>query len=538
MRALWLLLLAGMAWGGDLTDRLHERLSAGEPPGFSDLELALIAGGAEDAEALAKAVADYEALVDKLALGNRELKQKPQRRAALALKNVVVQLRKMEPGETYSGLLDLVSGGRYNALTATYLYVDLAKRADLKGSVYSHDEKGFSQYFLDGDDASARELAAALFVHRALAAPDERAQTAMKALQVSRMLAPESAYGLGDADLRLYNRAFQLYEAGAVEAAARFAVGAAARFPNLKEYGPLIYNIGVKMFQAAEAGGDREAAAAWGERLAPYTGQLRQEFDDALATLYFNGAVALYNQGKMEAALTMAERANLPLEEEGARNLRIGAYEALAEQAFQARDAEASRRWIDALAAIDPERAEYLETRFRQLDLKTVDESGDLAKALSLAERDLDTEIGRKNYLSVLARHVKSLYDSGKTPAALEALDAIPAAVADSPVLDDLRLNSYSAWLKPHSAKDFRAAIPIYETIFADKKLELTDAERAAFLEGYGNALYFQIEDLIAERDFQAADRRSREALKRVPNHAGLQALRQKVETILKRIQD
>ncbi len=533
-----LLLLCGCVFADGLAERLRQSLTSGEEPPFSDLEMALIAGGADDADTLAKTAADYEALIKKLSLSNKQLKQSPARRQALTLKNVVTHLRKLKPGEAQDGLLELLNQGRYNALTAAYLYIDLAKRAGLEGKIYGKAEKGFSPYFLNGSDASARELAAALFVKRGLAVDDGQAAEALTALRVAKLLAPDSAYGAGDADARLYNRVFKLYEAGDLTAAAQFAAGAAERYPNLKELQPLCYNIAVKMFQAAEAGGDRGQASEWGETLAPHTGELRKDLEAALATLRFNGAVNLYNQGELAAALEALAQSGIPPEEDGARNLRIGAYEQLAEQALAAGDGPGARGWVDKLAAVDAERADYMNQRLSQLSLKKAEESGDLTGALELAAKDLSTDLGRNNYLAVLSQYVQSLYGQGKAKQALAALDRAPEAVAGASALTDLRVNSYTAWLASFSNRDYRGLIPVYRSIFADKRLDLKADERDAYLEGYGNALYFEIEDLIAERQFQTADKKSKQALAIAPNHEGLKSLRKKVDVILKRIED
>ena len=333
---------------------------------YSDLEVALIAGGVEGADALAAQVTAYEAMMEKMALTGSKAKMNAKKKPKVIHKKLFTWLRKAEP--TSTAIDQLVAKRIYSPLTATYIYVDLSRRSGLKAADYGQMQENLdpSLLALEGDDV-LRRIASALFAARAVELPENETSQARKLLDISRLLAPENPHGKGFIDVRLYNRVLKLYNADQLEAACELAVGAAARFPEMEAFEGLCYNIGIKLFQTTAQNKEYQRILPLGEQLQPFTGQYKDGYAKTVATVYYNHAVELFNNGKFDLALAELEKADT--DQPSYQQVLVGSLLGQIEAHIEADKPDAIPALMARLEQADAEKWERMKTRISQLKM-------------------------------------------------------------------------------------------------------------------------------------------------------------------------
>ena len=536
MRALIWIWLAGWCAAGELQDRLIDQLRGSGETTMTEAEVALIAAGVDSEAELKSALGQYQAMIDRLRLSEKQQKGNGKKKVKAIHKRLDDYLKIQD--ETSYDLMVLIEKGVYSSLTATYFFVTLAQMEDVSPWDYAVIEKGYDAFFLTGQEFGKYELAAALAMKRAVNLPPGEEQAAADALTLSKWLAPETTYGAKTIGKDLYNKAYELYQNKAFDASVKIALAAAERFPDMLEFHPLCFNLGILMFQTAESGEGLEETIAVGEQLLPHTGKHVEQFEKALNTLRYNLAVRLFDLGDTAGAIRVAEAIGNPHDPVAHHNLLIKSYEKLAEANFEKSMEADNEALLAKLAALDPARASRFRTRLAQMKLKKLSEAGALRDALNLAAKEIGKEFGESNYLSVLTTGVQAMCENDRFQDALAQLEDVPREVAGHEAIEKLRRYVYATWISKYPDTDFQDLIPILRQALADKKLILPEEDKSAYVETYGNALYREIEKLVADRKFKMADEKSRMAVKLVPNHQSLLEQRKLVEAILKRVEN
>ena len=104
--------------------------------------------------------------------------------------------------------------------------------------------------------------------------------------------------------------------------------------------------------------------------------------------------------------------------------------------------------------------------------------------------------------------------------------------------INGLRYDTYFDWLAQVDENDWKAQLGIYDKVFADKKLDFSVENGQVMKHNYGNALYMEISKLIEDHEFQKADKKSKAALKILPDHQELLQQADLIKRILKRISE
>lgn len=526
---------SALVCANDLESQLLKKLSENaDQTEFSLLDMALIAGGADNTAALSEAKGAFEAATEPLSLNDKLAKFGGSKAAKALFKNIGKKLKTEDAGQ-YS-LLGALKDRAYSTGTLAFLYSYLGDKLGLSAGDLASVAKKLGPYFAEKTEINPRESLALLFADKGVALAGSDPVAAGRALAVSAKLFGADNYLFGTADTNLYNQGLTYYNEGKYSEAAELIAGAAARWPGRTEFSPLAFNIGIKLFEQAESDKNYGAIVPVAERLAPITGQYENQFLDTLAKFQYNHAVHLRDSGQVEAALAQAESIQRPHSETTLKNFRIGIVEKLVENAGSNNDSEGAARWLAKLKGIDAKRAANLKTMLSQLALKELDESGQYEQALNLAAKETDTEVGRQNYLAVLSRAVSALAKDGKFKEGFQKLALVPSEVEGADSLNNLREFLYINQLAQYTDRDYKKSLPIFEKAFADKKLSLSSENKAAFKENYGNALFREVEQIIADRDWDLADKKSKAALAKAPGHQLLIDQRKTVETILKRV--
>lgn len=522
-----------ISFWGDAHPLLDEDFFNTGQSDYSPVEVALLAEGLTTGEALEAYMQKYESLLVGMSLTAKQAGRSGKKRAKSLLKKLFGQLK--SPGADFAGVRMLVDEGHYSDLSATLVFFDLAARHEIDLTDFAQAPEGLDPFFFSAAPATLVDVVAANLIAGALHETGDP-QTSRTMLRISKALSPTSTYGTGTLDVRLYKQTYEHYQSESWETAALLASGAAARYPDLKEFQALCYNIGIRIFGVAGKGIEREPAMALGEMLAPFTGEFRNEFRGALATTAYNFAVDLYNRGSLEAALTALDQISDPPDPAANRQLALNCIERLLESFRDSNQPDRIEPLLVRMQGLDAERATRLRARLGQLELKAVAESGDLEQAMRLALQDLDSEIGRNNYLSVLSQFNHTLRREKRYEHALAVLDETPDRLERREALQNLRFNTYVAWIKHFPDEDYTHLIPLYRRILADSKLELSSQDKNVYRENYGLVLYREIETLIAERRFDEANNKSKQALRLLPDHAALKRQRTLVDQIMERI--
>lgn len=233
--------------GKPLKDQLIRELSETGQTNFTDLEIALIASGVAEPDALQAYIEKYKALTERLKLNDKQLKLNPKKKARTIYKLVFSNLKREDP--SISGILSILDNGSYSPLSATWLYVAASQDAGLDPSAYSTMKERLDPYFLDGNPTSLKDIAASFLTVQAAVADENHLKEAGQSLKLSTLLSPQSTHGKGFSDVTLYNMALKQFNANAFVPAAWLALGATQRYPDVKEFQGLCYNIGIKIFQ-------------------------------------------------------------------------------------------------------------------------------------------------------------------------------------------------------------------------------------------------------------------------------------------------
>ena len=501
---------------------------------FSTLEMALIAEGTADPETLKDLVSRYNAKLEKLTLSPRQMKQKGTRKAQIIQKNLQKIVKDSQVDAT--GFAQFLESGNYTNVIINYIFVDVGERSQLEPADYQSVAQILDQGFFKNGTPSLREIAAGHFTYHAYQHSEKSIEDTIRLLRISTLLEPKSEFGIDTIGKLLYNKTLELYRAEQFEPAARLASSAASRFPQLGTFSDLCFNIGIKMFQSPMEQNQRELVTELAHLLKANTGAHQSKFENAMDTRQYNHGAILFNKKQYAQAIAALEQVKNPPDPAEHKRVLTGSYQKLAEQLSTTGDEEGYQAALAKLGELDPNRADLTRQRLRQLELKAVDESGDLEQALKMASQNLETDLDRQNYQSIMTRHVKNLAKSGAFEKAFKILDGVPQKAAAGTQVEALKVNTYHDWIESFKPEDFKNRIAIFKKVFADKGLKLKGENQEIFRHNYANALHREITLLIEERKFTEADKKSRQALEMSPEHEQLNSQRNLIDTILKRV--
>ncbi len=526
-RVAWLIVWAGLGLAGELQTQLDANLDAGKLE-RSSLASALVAEDVASAEELQQYLDRYEKLIASI---QAETNGKGTgKKLAKQLHKSVLATGKLE-GEQGDGIRNLLDDKSHTPILATYLMADLAARAKLEESDW-RDIREKLESNLSG--AAPDAVLGVLLALQAYHLQDADPSKTCRLLRLSKQISPNSGFSWGDLDKLLYNRGLELFNKTQYQAAAQVTIGAATRFPEQKLFYPLAFNLGVKLLEGDKA--DERNVRDMVRRLHLLMGDHRGDFDKALSTSSFNRGAKLYNAGNFEGALAALEQVQNPPNPEQFKQVLINCYMALAESRLEAGKREEADAMRAKLRALDAGAADELDERLGQLQIKSMVEAGDLTTALAKAATQLNTDIDRNNYKTVLLRYSEDLIAKGQYEKLLANLDKQPAAAQLGDTADNLRFNAYVAWLESFQEHEFAPMLATYRRAFADTKLRMTPENAKLMRENCAIVMHAEIVKLIEDRKFKEADAKSKAALAFAPANPALKQQRQTIETILKRI--
>lgn len=528
-RMAWLIVWAGLGLAGELQTQLDANLDAGKLE-HSSLASALIAEGVDDADQLQQYLDRYEKLIASIqAEANGKGTGK---KLAKQLHKSVLAAGKLE-GELGDGIRNLLDDKSHTPILATYLMADLAARANLDPNDWREIREKLESS-LSG--AAPDDVLAVLLALEAYHLQDAEPAKTGRLLRLSKQLSPQNTFAWGDLDKLLYNRGLELFNKHLYPEAAQVTIGAATRFPEQKLFYPLAFNLGVKLLESDKA--DERLATELVRRLHLLMGDHRGDFDKALSTSAYNRGARLYNAGNFEGALEALEQVKNPPNPDQLKQVLANCYMALAESRHEAGKREEADALRAKLRALDAQAADELDERLGQLQIKSMVEAGDLATALAKAATQLNTDIDRNNYKTVLLRYSDDLIEKGQYEKLLASLDQLPAAAQLGDTADNLRFNAYVAWLESYQEHEYAAMLTTYRKAFADTKLRMTPENAKIMRDNCAIVMHSEIVKLIEDRKFKEADAKSKAALAFAPNNQALKQQRQTIETILKRISE
>jgi len=514
-----------LAFGDGLRVDLIAEMTGGVTP-RPELEIALIAEGLESDREIADYTERFDEFYSQLSAG--PFKGSGKKLAKNIQKGVLERLE--APGSEGGGFVDLIDNQNFTPLSALYLYVRLASEQGVAAGDLALDSY-LKPYLMEGGKPEPRSILSAHLVQFAMQKGNGEAAAIGEILQVSRLLAPDASYGAENASKVLYNRALNLFNEKQVAPAGHLAAGGAARWPGLDAWHSLCFNVAVNLLRDGDVKYDDLI-----RQHQPHMGELSQRFKMAVDSQAYNRAALLYNGKKYAEALAILEKMVKPDSPSDYRTVLADSYVHLIEADEGA--GSQSEAWLAKLEKLDPEKADLTRRRLAQLQLAAQVQGGDLEGAFTEAVQHLETKLDRDNFQTVLVRLSQKKRGDWDFQAALDLLDRVPAEAGATAAVDRLRFNTYTDWLATFADTDYKGLSRLYEHLFADKKLVLSDENRALFRDNYGNALYQQIRLLIEEREFVRADAESKAALNLVPGHAALLEQRKLVDTIMKRLSE
>lgn len=511
--------------GTSLSQNLLKQLEAGDTQ-FRAVEMALIAGGSDTQADLTAQMAKLEPFLARLTLSDKQKSQSADKQAKALVKALGKALKKQEKTAT---IQDGLEKGSYNPTTASFFLDHAFEKAGLSGNTWPKKAAPAADFFKDRAEKRSHAILASLWAQRAETLLKSDPTQAARCLQISRLLDARPLFEADRLEREWYNHTYKLYQDKSLIPGSELAYASATRFPKLEQFKAVCYNFGILLAQDKSI--DFAQKAPLIRNLIPLTGEHQDTLDGTYQALGFNRAVTFYQEGDFEKAWDMAQTITKSPDAGALKNLKGASLEGVIESKVKAgKDVSAD---LQTLKGIDGERWQLLETRLKQLAVKNQFEKGNLNEALALAEQQLDTDQGKQNYLAVLQKLVSQMVDGKQYEAVLKKLAGISADKASPQDLAGYKFNTYVAWL--NDIQNPKDQFPVYASLFADKSLNLSDQERSAMMDGWGNAYYQTIEKMIADRDFKGAQTLSGKALKTVPNHKALLKQKDLIKTIMAR---
>ncbi len=406
---------------------------------------------------------------------------------------------------------------------------------------------------------SLREAAAILLSKAAAKYGPSDVNVRIRDLKLVNQLAPESWFGKGNFDRELHRHIGELYKSKEVLLGLKLATVAAQRFPDYTEYSPFLFNFAVLRVQELDKTKEFSKAFLVADEVKPLlAADVRPSFNDIYPTLHHNFAVDLFNNKSYAMALEHAEGAlagykqmqeHYASQAESAKKLEEikvslkhveelvpNAQELWVMQLLDEGDHVKAQQVLADLAVNNPARADQIKTRLDQQALKSLYESGNYRDALALATKRISDDNGQQNFLATFNRFILDLLSKKQFEESLKELDGVPEIVAGDKAVKDLRYNTYIEWLNRFKNDSAKKQLPIYQRMFADKRLELTDAERKALISNHVAVFAGRVEKAIADGRYNEASDLLAEGEKLYPDDVSLQAWRKKVRTIQERL--
>jgi len=534
IRLLCLLMLSGFAFGNDLLDQLHADLTKDGETRFTPIQIAMIADGVDDAQRLEELTAAWENFIADMALDDKKLGQPAKKKLRQIEKNLRKKLKTPVNDET--GFAAMMEQGAYNRVSLSWTYARLGNEAGLASADYAPlIPDTIDPWFFKGDRPDMTALAAGWLAYVSYHLPDEEAARMGKLLACSNALMEGHGYEQETLGKLLYNRTLDLHNKDDQLGAALVGIGSAKCYPELELYAAVLYNIGIKLMLSDLEKENPARVTEIVKQIAPLTGEYQQQFQGTLDNRAYNYAAQLYNAKKFDQAMVAFENLENPPNPDEYRKVLTSIYVIQIEDAFE-KNKDAIPGLMAKLEAHDADQHTVMKQRLNQLELIELDKRGDLDKALAKAAEQVDTEVDRRNYTSILIRFNKAKRKGQNYEEALELLDTALQDTWVEETLTGLRYDTYFDMLDQVDENDWKAQLKIYDRIFADKKLDFSVENGDVMKHNYGNALYKEISKLIEDHEFEKADAKSKAALKRLPKHKELTQQRDLINRILERI--
>lgn len=518
------LLATSFLFAGDLKVDLEKQIQSGELTN-SVVEAALIAEGVHTAAELATYTSKYEQLKSDLALSGKQLKGNAKKKAKALHKNVFANLKTLDTGT--AGLRGLLDNRSYNVQLATWLLAHISEAAGLSAADWAATKKHLDPDFVAAP-AKADVILAAHLTNMAANLPAEKGSNLPLLASLATHLAPQSTYGEGVYDAKIYNDALANFNANKFQQAAWQVQAGATRYPQQKAFQPLAFNVGFKLVEAENF----QAA----QPLMPFMGDNLPDFKTTINTQRYNIAARFYNKKDYAKAIELLEQIKTPPAGVNYKGILSTSYAVLAEDYVTKGKAVMGEELLAKLDKIDPNRGQRTRQRLEQLRLKGLVESGDLQNALNEASKQLDSDVDRNNYKSVFIQLMQELRKQKQFQKALDLTKSVPSSAQLGETFQNEIFNTYAEWIESKPAQDFQAQFPIYKKMFADSRVKLTEKNREIITENYATLRYLKITKLIEDRKFEQANTENQQALKEAPNHKNLLEQRKLIETILKRL--
>lgn len=530
----WVVLFQWTLWAQGQGGFLEELVD--DPPAdWTARQWVWVCAGA-DSESDVKARAErYEAFVQRLALSDKEASRSDNRKMKILEKKIKDVLQNLDARETDVGRI--LQNGTYSKLTAAYMLLEQALSQGVDPSGYKPDDDVFERWFFEQPVPDLNKLVAALFVHRAEALDDAKALESAACLRFSNLLMSQLEYGRGVLEQPIYDKAVRLFQSGELMASAAVTVAASDRFPHVPEFQPLCLNLAAMLIKDADAKKSFARIVPVCEELARHADAHKAQFDALLLALRFNAAIELLDKGELEGAWDYANQIENHPEPAKLKTLKVQILETRIQRAMDAGDSVLADSLKEALGTLDPERAQLLSKRMEQLRTKQLVEAGQYQEALDIASHDIESEVGLKNYFSVLTRVIQSNWDGATFQEGLDLLsradDAIKRDERHGTLMRDTYRNWYASLMEN---KEYARAAEVVQKGLSDSHMQLTAEDRKAMLDDHAHILFKEIEFLVGEDQFRKADTKSKQALKRYPKHPDLTQQRKLIDTILERI--
>jgi len=535
IRVLCLMMLTAPLLGNDLLVRLHTDLNEDGETAFTPIEIALIAEGVDSESELKEHAAAWASFVAELVVPERKRGQSGKRKFKTVKKAIGKKL--LNPVNDETGFIALMDEGTYNRLSVSWLYARVGTDSGLVSEDYQPlIGDVLDPWFFRGETPDAKRMAAAWLAYQAYHRPDDAAEEMAMLLEVGNMLVPEHAYEQETLGKLLYNRTLELHNAGNQVTAAKVGIASAMTYPGLDLYQPVLFNTGIKLITGEVEQENPALVTELCNRIAPLTGQYEDQFRETLDNRAYNTAAKLYNAGEYAAAMTAFESLSNPPDTEEYRSVLSSTYVLLIEQAFEKGEKEGVPALMTKLEKLNPDQYEVMRQRLNQLELIELDKRGDLGSALEMAASQIESDIDQKNYLSILIRFNQAKRSGENFDEALELLDGAIVTDWSAETVNRLRFDTYFDWLETFEEEDWQGQLPIFRKVFADEKLDMSGENGDVMRHNYGNVLYKEISKHIEERDFEGADKKSKAALKILPEHPQLKEQRDLIDRIMKRL--
>ncbi|PIE90410.1 MAG: hypothetical protein CR997_06370 [Acidobacteria bacterium] len=502
---------------------------------YSNLEKALYLSGIENKAEMQTYKDAYQTILEDLNLREKDRNKPKTKQARILLKKIKKYLKKKD-AESYK-LTELIEGKAYSPITATYLFLDAAENIGLEPADYASSNEDFDSYFFMGNPNKKSEALAAMALLKAVFFLNRDLETAINCVLLSKLIEPNSDYGRGYCDAKLFNKAHDLFKAESYVLGSRLAAAAASRYPKVREYHGLCYNLGAKLVDRYEKEKDFPKVIETIELLLPHVGIHTSQFEKALASSRYNYALSFYQKKDYEKAIKEAAKISGEHEILNVRKLLINSYVGYILVAIE-KDINANvKKQLKELGKLDQGRRNSMEIHILRLKMEDLKDPKQIEAALQEAKKHISSVDNCHNYINMLNIAVQNTWKTKDYQLGLKLINQVPAELDNDKTISTLKINTYINMINAlDPEKDYMELRNLYETVFNDLRINLDAENKEKFYTNYGFTFVKEIETLIWAKKYKMADQLSKNAMKQFPNHEGLTTQRELIDSIIKRI--